>query len=822
MAERYRRPRQKQNDRVSRQMKNRITLFWGLLLVVGVSMLVGRLAYLQLVDHEDMQAQTASQQLLDQTITPLRGNIYDSTGSVLARSSVVWRITVDPSELAKLGAQTDKDGNPVNQRVDPATVAADLAEILGVDEESLYNSLSSTDSRYKVLARQVEQPTREKVENYASAKTATDSKGQVVDGYTRAKLPINVERDTKREYPYGNFLSVVLGFCNSDGVGAYGLESEYEDVLAGTPGRVITLRNPLGDELPNDSSTTYPAEDGNNLVLTIDANVQSVVEKYLKNAVEKWNVQQRGMAIVMDVNSGAILAMAVEGGFDPNEPNVITDSTLQSILDTKGALSEEQKGLLYRRLGVTSAEMAKEDYSLNQILADGVIDDDEYGTVQGMIRYAQWKNKCLTALYIPGSVFKVVTSAMGLDSGAATTATSFGCYGSFDVSGTQYGCASNASHGVQDLATALRNSCNIYYVQLGQKIGAKTFYDYFKAFGFTEPTGIDLPSETRYMQYYDEAGLGPVQLASSSFGQAQKITALQTITAVAAAVNGGYLVQPHVVAKITDGDGNLVRTMETSPKRQVISEETSAQIRSMMESVVGNGNDHAPGRNAYVAGYRVGGKSGTSEKLDEPRRGTGSYRFASSFMAVAPANDPQIAVLVVLDDAEADTDSSLYLSGPVAGNIISEIAPYLGIETQYSDTELAAQTVTVPSQLGQEWSQAQVELNKSNLGHRKLENGTTVTHQYPDGGAKVPAGTTVYLYTESTEDIQVTVPDVAGRDAAYASTMLKATGLNVKVEGDGQGRVLSQNCEVGSQVPMGTIVTITCGTEADTAQEPAE
>lgn len=198
MAERYRRPRQKQNDRVSRQMKNRIALFWGLLLVVGVSMLVGRLAYLQLVDHEDMQAQTASQQLLDQTITPLRGNIYDSTGSVLARSSVVWRITVDPSELAKLGAQTDKDGNPVNQRVDPATVAADLAEILGVDEESLYNSLSSTDSRYKVLARQVEQPTREKVENYASSKTATDSKGQVVDGYTRAKLPINVERDTKQ------------------------------------------------------------------------------------------------------------------------------------------------------------------------------------------------------------------------------------------------------------------------------------------------------------------------------------------------------------------------------------------------------------------------------------------------------------------------------------------------------------------------------------------------------------------------------------------------------------------------------------------------
>lgn len=819
MAQQHNTPRRRSPDgTVTGQMVLRTQILWALIMVVGMGALILRLGYIQLADHEDMQTQTASQQLLDQSITPLRGNIYDATGSVLAKSSVVWRITVDPMELAKM-YRRDKDGNLVNERVEPETVAADLAAILGVDEQELCEKLSDSDSQYKVLARQVDQPVRELVEEYAKSKRAVDSEGNVVDGYTRGRLPINVERDSRREYPYGNFMSTVLGFCNKEGKGAYGLEVQYEDVLAGTPGRTITLRSPLGDALPDDTATTYPAVDGSSLHLTIDVNVQAIAEKYLKNAVENHNVQQRAMAIVMDVNTGAIKAMAVEGGFDPNDPYTIYDEQLRGILEHEGYLTADQMYILRRRLGM-QPRFPDPDHpdQLVPILEDGLIDDSEYSTVQGLMRYSQWKNDCITKPIYPGSVFKVVTSAAALDSGLATQYTSFNCYGAYQVADLSYGCASNSSHGEQDMAMALRNSCNIYYIQLGQRLGRSTFFDYFKAFGFTEATGIDLPGEARWIQYYDESSLGETQLASSSFGQAQKVTALQTLTAVCAAVNGGYLVQPHVVDTITDADGNLISTADTTTKRQVISEATSAQLRAMMETVVDDGTDRAPGRNTYVAGYRVGGKSGTSEKLDEASRPYGGYRFASSFVAVVPANDPEIAVLVVLDDPETDTDSSLYLSGPVAGNIISEVAPYLGIKTQYTEEELANTTVRVPWTLvGTEWSQAQVELNKLNLKHKTLENGSAVTHTYPEGGTYLPAGSTVYLYTESTEDILATVPDVTGRDAAFASTMLKAAGLNVQVVGT--GAVTGQDAEPGTQTPMGTVVTITCGETEPPAPE---
>ncbi|MBQ8647550.1 MAG: hypothetical protein IJ484_05365, partial [Oscillospiraceae bacterium] len=441
MAQQHNTPRRRSPDgTVTHQMVQRTWILWALILVVGMGVLILRLAYIQLADHEDMQTQTASQQLLDQSITPLRGNIYDATGSVLAKSSVVWRITIDPMELAKMDRR-DEDGNLVNERVDPATVAADLAAILGVDEQELYEKISDSDSQYKILARQVDQPVREQVEEYAKSKKAVDSEGNVVDGYTRSRLPINVEQDSRREYPYGNFLSVVLGFCNVDGEGAYGLEAQYEEVLAGTPGRTITLRNPLGDELPNDAATTYPAVDGSSLHLTIDVNVQAIAEKYLKNAVENHNIQQRAMAIVMDVNTGAIKAMAVEGGFDPNDPYTIYDEQLRSILDHEGYLTADQMYILRRRLGMQPRNTTRKD-ELTDILADGLIDDTEYSTVQGLMRYTQWKNKCLTELYYPGSVFKIITSAAALDSGLATQYTSFNCYGSHLVADTSYGCAS--------------------------------------------------------------------------------------------------------------------------------------------------------------------------------------------------------------------------------------------------------------------------------------------------------------------------------------------------------------------------------------------
>ena len=410
-------------------------------------------------------------------------------------------------------------------------------------------------------------------------------------------------------------------------------------------------------------------------------------------------------------------------------------------------------------------------------------------------------------------MFKVITSAMGVDSGLANINTTFTCAGAYGVAKETYHCAGHKAHGTINLADALRQSCNIYYIQLGQRIGSQTFYNYFDAFGFTDRTGVDLPSETGFMQYYKGNQLGEVQLASSAFGQAMAITPLQMCTAVAAAVNGGYLVTPHVVDKITDANGNVIEEIGANVRRQVVSESTSNVIRQIMEYEVGAGT--GGGKYAYVSGYRIGGKSGTSEQLNMDRRADGDYKKVASFAAVLPADDPEIIVYVMLDDPNnARTDYSSLLAAPVVGNIISEIAPYLGIA---ADGEDRSQTVvTVPNLVGTEWSSAQVQLNIKGLKHQLAEStasqaAAAVTYQYPHAGAKVAYGTTVYLYTDTYEGSHTEVPDVTGKSADFARQMLSAAGLNCVVEGNTGGTVQAQSAEPGSSVQRGTIVTITCG-----------
>ena len=378
-----------------------------------------------------------------------------------------------------------------------------------------------------------------------------------------------------------------------------------------------------------------------------------------------------------------------------------------------------------------------------------------------------------------------------------------------------YHCAGRHSHGVQNLAEALRNSCNIYFIQLAQRVGVSTFYEYFKAFGFTEQTGVDLPNETSYMQYYTDQNMGEVELASSAFGQSMAVTPLQVCTAVAAAVNGGYLVTPHVVDQIVDANGNVVEQIGSNVRRQVISESASDTIRQIMEYEVGDGTNQTGGYRAYVAGYRIGGKSGTSELLNMDRRADGDYKKAASFVAVLPADDPQILVYVMLDDPNnANSDYSSILAAPVVGNIISEIAPYLGVATDGVDR--SGTTVKVPNLVGTEWSNAQVSLNIRGLKHQLVEssgNNTAapVTWQYPTAGTTVPSGTTIYLYTEGYGGKTTEVPDLTGKSADFARQMLLAAGLNCTVEGSAEGLVQSQSEAAGSSVQMGTIVNIVCG-----------
>ena len=804
------------------RMNPKISLLCGSLALAIMGLAAIRVTYslynIQIRNGETYRQLAAKQQLLDTTIKATRGEIYDTSGITLASTSVVWTIWADPDNSKILYTSTGEEDNEV-RTLDPAMCAEVSRELtlrlLSGDGESLdavdtsseayqtqyqkvYDALSKTDTRYQVLATKVNNAVKLSIESYVSQFNKAHKRA---NGTSRkGNISVGSEKSFQRNYPYGAFAAAVLGFTDADGIGTYGLEKSYQSTLAGVDGRTITKRNAYNNAIADENATTFAAKDGSNLVLSLDVNVQEIVERYLNEAIAANTVENRGAAIVMNVKTGAILAMASKPDFDPNDP-----LDYSANLDYLNELVHAEPELygIYKK-DENGNEL--KDANGNRIL-------DEEADYSGYFRDIQWKNKTITELYYPGSVFKVITSAMGVDSGLANINTTFTCAGAYGVAKETYHCAGHKAHGTINLADALRQSCNIYYIQLGQRIGSQTFYNYFDAFGFTDRTGVDLPSETGFMQYYKGSQLGEVQLASSAFGQAMAITPLQMCTAVAAAVNGGYLVTPHVVDKITDANGNVIEEIGANVRRQVVSESTSNVIRQIMEYEVGAGT--GGGKYAYVSGYRIGGKSGTSEQLNMDRRADGDYKKVASFAAVLPADDPEIIVYVMLDDPNnARTDYSARLAAPVVGNIISEIAPYLGIAT---DGEDRSQTVvTVPNLVGTEWSSAQVQLNIKGLTHQLAAStasqaAAAVTYQYPHAGAKVAYGTTVYLYTDTYEGSHTEVPDVTGKSADFARQMLSAAGLNCVVEGNTGGTVQAQSEEPGSSVQRGTIVTITCG-----------
>ena len=817
-----------------------------LLVVVAALTVIYSLYKIQIRDGATYRQYAAEQQLLDSTIQATRGEIYDTSGITLASTSVVWTIWADPSySTALYTTTTDQDTKAETRTIDEAAMKEVCTQItlrlLSGDGESLdsvdttsaeyqtqyqtvYDALSKNESSYQVLATKVNNAIKLSIEEYVKTYNKAHSKSgksagalekilaklglgqQESDDGTptvrKGRVSVSASKGFQRDYPYGRFAAAVLGFCNADGQGVYGLENSYESTLAGVNGRTITLRNAYGNAIADENATTYAAKDGSNLVLSLDVNIQEVVERYLNEAVAANTVENRGCAIVMNVKTGAILAMASKPDFDPNDPQ---DFSANLAYLTEQVQAEPELYTIYKK--DENGNYLRDENG--QKIADAEAD------YTGTYRDIQWKNKTITELYYPGSVFKVITAAMGVDSGKATYYTTFNCSGAYGVAKETYHCAGKKAHGVQNLAEALRNSCNIYFIQLGQRLGSSAFYDYFDAFGFTERTGVDLPNETGMMKYYTKSQLGEVELSSSSFGQAMAVTPLQVCTAVSAAVNGGYLVTPHVVDKITDQNGNVVEEIGANGRRQVISKRASETIRQIMEYEVGDGTTTGGGSNAYVAGYRIGGKSGTSEQLNMERRADGDYKKVASFAAVLPANDPEILVYVMLDDPNnAHTDYSSILAAPVVGNIISEIAPYLGIATDGIDR--SQNTVKVPNLVGKEWSNAQVSLNTKGLKHQLVESesdqtAAVVTYQYPHAGATVASGTTIYLYTDTYSGSHTEVPDVSGKSADFARQMLTAAGLNCQVAGDSAGTVQSQSEAAGSSVQKGTVVTITCG-----------
>ena len=805
-------------------MKARTMFCVAVFIIAGFGLLIYQLYALQLRDAELYRTEAVTQQMKDITLPALRGSIYSVNGKLLAKSNTVWNIVADPSSIAKSGAT----------EAQLRTAAQGLADLLGdgTTADALYEILtaknaSGTPYQYRMLAKGVEKPVADAIVSYADTYRMEPEK----NGTTGKRiLYLSTEQASTRSYPYGQFLASVLGFCNSDGEGAYGLEKYYNETLAGTPGRSVAETDVNGNALASGQSDLHEAIDGNDLYLTIDENVQAIVEQYLTEAMNTFTVHGRGSAIVMNVKTGAILAMASIEQFDPNDPYKITDAKMTAILD-KEEIDAEDIDWLEGRLG---EKAVKDIIADGKISRDKTVDEDgnevasEYTQLQGMMREAQWKNKNITELYMPGSVFKLITASAGLDSGIMSTSQTFYCGGSLTVNeGSElwehtYRCANGEVHYEQDMAGALNHSCNLWFIQAAETLKPQIFYDYIQAFGFTQPTGIDLPNETRWTSVYNAEQMAEVDtnLYTAAFGQNESITPMQMATAVAAIANGGYLVTPYVVDSVTDKDGNIVTQTETNIRRQVISEEVSRQLLSMMENNVhGEGNYHSCA-NAYVAGYRIGGKSGTAERTDRHLRGDGDYYKMMSFAAVLPIDDPEIEVFVLLDDPRWFKDYASQVVAPVVGNIISEIAPYLGVEQDaaYNPTG----TVKVQTCLEYTWTNAQVTLNRLGLKHKLIgPSSGTIVYQYPVGGSVVPAGSTVYLYTATDQNAMTTVPDVTGKTGTFAEQMLRAANLNVQFSGDSSGKVVAQDVQSGTTAAYGTIVTLTMDTGAEAPAEEA-
>ena len=634
-------------------------------------------------------------------------------------------------------------------------IADKLHEVLGVDRETVYNKAKKK-NYYEYIKRKIEKDKADIIREFCSENSIS---------------AIGLDEDTKRYYPHNNLASTVIGFTGTDNQGLTGIEAFYDSYLKGTDGRVVSAKNAWGTDMPFEYEKRIEAVDGNSLVLTIDQNIQYYVDKHLETAVKEQKVNNRAAAIVMDVKTGEILAMSTKGDFDLNSPFEIYDDADLAKLES---MSEEER----------AEELAK-------------------------LQNKQWRNKVISDPYEPGSVFKIITAAAAIEEGVVKDGEGFVCNGSYRVGDRNIHCWKTTGHGRESFAEGIMNSCNPVFMEVGSRLGGETFYKYLQAFGLTEKTGIDLPGEAESITHTEKSLQNAVNLASSSMGQSFKITPIQIVTAVSAAVNGGNLVTPHLVKQILDSDGSVIENIDAQVKRQVISEETSKELSLMLERVVSEGT----GKNAYIMGYRIGGKTGTSEKLDKVYEEGEKEDYIMSFLGFAPADDPQVACIVIIDEPRAGELYGSTIAAPVCGSILGDTLPYLGIEPEYTSEELAKVNVTVPNIVGKTAHMGEASLQKYGLRGTIIGTGDRVVKQIPAAGESVPRGGSVVIYTEDTIQKDVTVPNLIGLTAAEVRTRLTALGLNAKLSGGGidQSDCLStkQSVAEGSVVPVGTVVEVT-------------
>lgn len=716
-------------------------LIMAVVIIFLMTTTVARVFYLTIVRGEELSEKAETQQLKDTEITAMRGTIYDSNGNVLAQSASVWNVFIDPLNIK------DKQRD---------LIVDEFANLFGydADEKKEFYDKTTHQNHYELVEKKVENNIKEKLSKFVSKNELGGC--------------IGTEQTTKRYYPYGTLASSVIGFTGADDQGLSGIEAYYDEQLTGTNGRIITAKDAKSNNIANDYETSIAATDGDSIVLTINQTIQYYLEKGLRETMNEY--QAKGAyGVVMNCNTGAVLAMSSLPDYDCNEPYKLT-------------YSKDKKAI--KKLSDKTAKQEAESAAVQN----------------------QWRNFTVSDTYVPGSVFKTFVASAALEENVVNLNTTYNCTGSIQVDKYKMKCHYHPGHGTQTLTQGLENSCNPFFITIGQKLGVHNYFKYFDAFGFTQKTNIDLPGEAS-PQYYKEDQYGIVELSSASFGQTNSLTPIQVCTGLCAIANGGKLLQPYLVSSIADANGKTVKKTQSKEIRQVISADTSEKVRKMMKSVVDNGT----GKNGYVAGYSVGGKTGTSTKLGESKDGEGD-KYIVSFGAIAPSDDPEIAMLIIVDEPNQDLGGGA-LCAPIAAQVTQEAMNVLGIEPKYNDSEMKDLSKQTPNVVGKSLDEAKKTLEENNLNFVVVGDDSTVTRQCPSGADTIPNGGTVYLYTDDSEKQTVIVPNFNGLTVNEAKDLASSSNLNIQIAGNSMssGTVVAyrQSEETQAKVEKGTVVTVT-------------
>ena len=722
---------------VSKRLKYTMLFFFLLLFL-----LILRLGWLQIVKGASLKEAMYNQLTTSRVISPKRGTIYDSTGKALARSAQVDTVSINSTRIVV--KNSDADVAKIKTQALKEKVAKAFSDIFELDYEETLKKVSSDSQSTQTIAKKQEKDKIDKLKAWMK-------ENNIYSG-------INIDEDTKRYYPYNNLASNLIGFCGTDNQGLEGLEAKWDSVLTGTPGKIVSSQDAVQDLIPDENQTYIAAQNGNDITLTIDANIQAIAEKYLKQACEENKCEDGGNVIIMNPSTGDILAMATYPDYNLNTPFTPTNFSTKE----------------WNKLSLT----------------------EQSSQLQNI-----WNNRAITSTYEPGSVFKIVTAAAGLEENAVTTdkAETFDCIGYEKIADTKIYCANTTGHGKQSLRDALKNSCNPAFMQLGKKLGASTLYRYYNAFGFFNTTNFASIGE-RSGYFWDLKDVGEVELATMSFGQRFRITPLQMITAVAAVANDGVLMQPRIVKSITNTDTGAVTTVEPTSVRQVISKETSEKMIDMLESVVSDGT----GKYAQVKGYSIAGKTGTSE-IDTVK----NKNYVASFAAIAPTESPEVVVLVTLYKPRGENRSGSKVAAPVVAQILKEVLPYLEIPSDTTEDGSNSETKELPSVVNKTVAEAKKQIEK--LGFNCKVSGNSdeiVTEQMPRAGTALISNSTVMLYTEGKDTrVSQTVPDLKGMTITEAKSALKKKNLNIKI--NGSGYITSQEIAAGTSVEEGTVISVT-------------